>query len=79
MTDPIDVKYHPPCRITISTGMHDEKEIQESIITTVEQGDKMCNNFFKSALSIGETRSFYNPLSILKLKTFDIMTRINNF
>ena len=69
MTDPFDIEAHPPCLMNISTSMHATREIQVSLLSAVNEGEKKCRNFVNSALSV----SFYSPISKSKLKTFEHM------
>jgi hypothetical protein len=39
----------------------------------VNEGGKKCRNFVNSALSVGQSVIFYNPISKSKLKTFEHM------
>ena len=41
--------------------------------STVNEGEKKCRNFVKSALSVGQSVNFYSPISKSKLKTFEHM------
>ena len=38
-----------------------------------KKGEKKCRNFVNSALSVGQSVSFYSPISKSKLKTFEHM------
>ena len=78
MTDPFDVESHPPCLINISSGMHATRDIQDSLLTAVEEGLNMSRHFITSALSVGQSRSFYSPIAKSKLKTFENMTSKTN-
>ena len=40
MTDPFDIKAHPPCLMNISTGMHAIREVQDSLLSAVNEGEK---------------------------------------
>jgi hypothetical protein len=39
----------------------------------VNEGEKKCRNFVNSVLSVGQSVSFYSPISKSKLKTFEHM------
>jgi hypothetical protein len=59
--------------MNISTGMHATREVQDSLLSAVNEGEKKCKNFGNSALSVGQSVSFYSPISKSKLKTFEHM------
>ena len=40
MTDPFDIEDHPPCLMNISTGMHATREVQDSLLSAVNEGEK---------------------------------------
>ena len=40
MTDPFDIEAHPPCLMNISTGMHATREIQDYLLSAVNEGEK---------------------------------------
>ena len=44
MTDPFDIEAHPPCLMNISTGMHATREVQDSLLSAVNEGEKKCRN-----------------------------------
>ena len=73
MTDPFDIEAHTPCLMNISTGMHATREVQDSLLSAVNEGEKKCRNFVNSVLSVGQSVSFYSPISKSKLKTFEHM------
>ena len=73
MTDPFDIEAHPPCLMNISTGMHATREVQDSLLSAVNEGEKKFRNLVNSALSVGQSVSFYRPISKSKLKTFEHM------
>ena len=73
MTDPFDIEAHPPCLMHISTGMHATREVQDSLLSAVNEGEKKGRNFVNSALSVGQSVSFYSAISKSKLKTFEHM------
>jgi hypothetical protein len=73
MTDPFDIEAHPPCLMHISTGMHATREVHDSLLSAVNEGEEKCRNFVNSALSVGQSVSFYSPISKSKLKTFEHM------
>jgi hypothetical protein len=39
-TDPFDIEAHPPCLMNISTGMHATREVQDSLLSAVNEGWK---------------------------------------
>jgi hypothetical protein len=73
MTDSVDIEAHPPCPMNISTGMNATREVEDSLLSALDEGEKMCRNFVNSALSVGQSVSFYSPISKSKLKTFEHM------
>ena len=73
MTDPFDIEAHTPCLMNISTGMHATREVQDSLLPAVNEGEKKCRNFVNSDLSVGQSVSFHSPISKSKLKTFEHM------
>jgi hypothetical protein len=73
MTDPFDIEAHPPCVMNISTGMHATREVQDSLLSAVNEGENKCRNVVNSALSVGQCVHFYSPISKSKLKTFEHM------
>jgi len=73
MTDPFDIEVHPPCLMNISTGMHATREVQDSLLSAVNEGEKKCRHFANSGLSLGQSVTFYSPFSKSKLKTFEHM------
>jgi hypothetical protein len=40
MTDPFDIEVHPPCLMNISTGMHATREVQDFLLSAVNEGEK---------------------------------------
>ena len=40
MTDPFDIEDHLPCLMNISTGMHATREVQDYLLSTVNEGEK---------------------------------------
>jgi hypothetical protein len=45
MTDPFDIEDHPPCLMNISTGMHATREVQDSLLSAVNEGEKKALSF----------------------------------
>jgi hypothetical protein len=45
MTDPFDVALHPALLINISTGMHASKDVQDSLLNSIDEGTKMAKSF----------------------------------
>ena len=50
------------------------REVQESLLNCVEEGTKMVTSLVDGSLSEGQSRSFYNPSTRSKLKSFKDMT-----
>ena len=50
--------------MNISTGVHATREVQDSLLSAVNEGEKQCRNFVNSALSVGQSVSFYSPISV---------------
>ena len=50
------------------------REVQESLLNCVEEGTKMVTSLVDGSLSEGQSRSFYNPSTRSKLKSFEDMT-----
>ena len=50
--------------MNISTGMHATREVQDSLLSAVNEGEKKCRNFVNSALSVGQSASLYSPISV---------------
>ncbi|CAC5417743.1 unnamed protein product [Mytilus coruscus] len=73
MTDPFDIDAHPPCLINISTCMHATREVQDSLLSAVNEGENICRKFVKRALSVDQSGSFYSSITKSKLKTFEHM------
>jgi hypothetical protein len=42
MTDPFDIEAHSPCLMNISTGMHATREVQDSLLSAVNEGEKIA-------------------------------------
>jgi hypothetical protein len=40
MSDPFDIEAHPPCLMNISTGMHTTREVQDYLLSAVNEGEK---------------------------------------
>ena len=49
MTNPFDTSLHHACLINISTGMHSSPEVQKSLLSAVDQGEKQLEGFVKGA------------------------------
>ena len=73
MTDSFDIEAHPPCLMNISTGMHATREVQDSLLSAFNEGEKKCRKFVNSALSVVQSVSFYSPISKSQLKPFEHM------
>jgi hypothetical protein len=50
------------------------REVQESLLNCVEEGTKMVTLLVDGSLSEGQSRSFYNPSTRSKWKSFEDMT-----
>ena len=59
--------------MNISTGMHATRAVHDYVLSAVNEGEKKCRNFVNSALSVGQSVSFYSPISKSKLITFEHM------
>jgi hypothetical protein len=46
-----DIEAHPPCLMNISTDIHATREVQDYLLSAVNEGEKMYRNFVNSALS----------------------------
>jgi hypothetical protein len=46
--------------MNISTGIHDTREVQDYLLSAVNEGEKMCRNFVNRALSVGQSVNFYS-------------------
>jgi hypothetical protein len=68
-----DIEAHPPCLMNISTGMHATREVHDSLLSAVNEGEKKGRKFANSALSVGQSVSLYSPISKSQLKTFEHM------
>ena len=40
MTDPFDIEAHPACLMNISTGIHAIREVQDYLLSAVNEGEK---------------------------------------
>ena len=49
------------------------REVQKSLLNCVEEGTKMVTSLVDGSLSEGQSRSFYNPSTRSKLKSFEDM------
>ena len=47
MTDPFDIEAHPPCLMNISTGMHATREVQDSLLSAVNEGEKSAETLLR--------------------------------
>ena len=50
------------------------RDVQESLLNCVDEGTKMVISLVDDSLSEGQSRSFYNPSTRSKLKSFEDMT-----
>jgi hypothetical protein len=53
MINPFDIQQHPPELINVSAGLNASKEVQESLLKSVDTGNAMVKTFVGSALSVG--------------------------
>jgi hypothetical protein len=51
------------------------REVQESLLNCVEEGTKIVTSLVDGSLSEGQSRSFYNPSTRSKLKSFEDMAQ----
>jgi hypothetical protein len=51
MTDPFDIEAHPPFVMNISTGMHATREVQDSLLSAGNEGEKSAETLL-TALQI---------------------------
>lgn len=75
MTDPFNITDHPKYLINISTGMQASKDVQDSLLKSLERGNQMVKSFVEGCFNEGENRVFYSPISRSPLKTFEDMTK----
>jgi hypothetical protein len=75
MINPFDIQQHPPELINVSTGHKASKEVQESLLKSVDTGNAMVKTFVGSALSVGKSGSFYGPIKRSNIKTFSDMNK----
>jgi len=78
MTDPFDISQHPQSLINISTGMQASKDVQDSLLKSIERGNNMAKSFVEGCFNEGESRVFYSPISRAPLKTFEDMNKTSN-
>ncbi|KAK3097137.1 hypothetical protein FSP39_006702 [Pinctada imbricata] len=74
MTDPFEVEKHPPCLLNVSSGMLASKEVQESLLTALNQGYAMLVDFLQRSFDSNTSGSFYKPIPKSKLKSFATMS-----
>ncbi len=55
--------------------MHVSKDVQDSLLNSIDEGTKMAKSFVEDYLSNGQSRRFYNPIRRSNLKSFEDMTR----
>ena len=55
MINPFDIQLHPPELINVSTGLKASKEVQESLLKSVDMGNVMFKIFVGSALTVGKS------------------------
>ena len=44
MIGSFDIEAHPPCLMNISTGMHVTREVQDSLLSAVNEGEKSAES-----------------------------------
>jgi hypothetical protein len=69
MINPFDIQQYLPELINVSTGIKASKEVQESLLKSVDTGNAMVKTFVGSALSVGKCGSFYGPIKRSNIKT----------
>ena len=78
MINPFDIQLHPPELINVSTGLKASKEVQESLLKSVDMGNVMVKKIVGSALTVGKSGSFYGPIQRSQIKTFSDMNKKTN-
>jgi hypothetical protein len=58
MTDPFNVEACPKDLINIATGLHAKKEVEDSLLNCVDQGQKYLQSFVVGCLKGNENRYF---------------------
>ncbi|CAC5419984.1 unnamed protein product [Mytilus coruscus] len=71
MTDPFDIEECPKSLINIATGLHASREVEDSLVNSVDRGQKTMKSFVDGCFKDKETRDFFSPISKSALKTFD--------
>ena len=66
MTDSFDIEAHRTCLMNIFTGMHATREVQDYLLSAVNEGEKKCRKFVNSALSVVQSVSCYSSISKLQ-------------
>ena len=59
----------------IATGLHASKDVEESLLNSMERGTKSVKLFVEGSFKENETRDFYSPIPRSALKTFEDMTK----
>lgn len=75
MTDPFNTDAHPDVLCNISTGLHATAEVQASLLSVVQTGQALSENFIEKTLDENHTKSLYEPIKKSGLKTFTSMTK----
>jgi hypothetical protein len=75
MINRFDIQQHPPELINVSTGLIASKEVQESLLKSVDTGNSMVKTFLGSAFSVGKSGSLYGPFKRSDIKTFSDMNK----
>ena len=75
MTDPFDIDECPKSLINIATGLHASREVEDSLLNSVDRGQKSMKSFVDGCFKDNETRDFFSPISKSALKTFDDMAK----
>jgi hypothetical protein len=69
MTDPFDVEACPKDLINIATGLHAKKEVEDSLLNCVDQGQKYLQSFVVGCLKENETNRICQNLFYADLFT----------
>ena len=75
MTNPFELENYPDKLINISTGVHATDEVQKYLLSAKTVGTHHMEKFVQESLSLDCSKSFYSPISRLKIKTFADMNK----
>jgi hypothetical protein len=64
MTDPFDIEAHPPFVMNISTGMHATREVQDSLLSAGNEGEKSAETLLTKGVSHGFVQMVYYCLDL---------------